>query len=128
MPHVNPLVRFGRDSASLPAFDAIGAEHVVEGIRIAVDDHAQAMEACRAMPGDPALLARKEAADLALNQSWGIVGHLLSVTSSPALRAAHAEALAIIDAHLAAIGQDKALHARWHRSRPTRSRRKTAAR
>ncbi|UYY79486.1 M3 family metallopeptidase [Sphingomonas sp. R1] len=111
MPHVNPLVRFGRDSASLPAFDAIGAEHVVEGIRIAVDDHAQAMEACRAMPGDPALLARKEAADLALNQSWGIVGHLLSVTSSPALRAAHAEAQAIIDAHLAAIGQDKALHA-----------------
>lgn len=111
MPHPNPLVRFGRSSATLPAFDAVHPEDVVEGVRIAVDDHAQAMATCRAMAGDPALLPMKEAADLALNQAWGIVGHLLSVTSSPELRAAHAEAQAIVDAHLAALGQDKALHA-----------------
>lgn len=111
MHHPNPLVRYGRSSATLPAFDAIRPEDVVEGVRIAVADHAEAMAACRAMPGDPALLARKEAADLALEQSWGIVGHLLSVTSSPALRAAHAEAQSIVDAHLAAVGQDKLLHA-----------------
>lgn len=111
MSHPNPLVRFGRSSAALPAFDAIRPEDIVEGVRIAVEDHAHAMAECRAMAGDPALLPHKEAADLALEQSWGLVGHLLSVTSSPELRAGHAEAQAIVDAHLAAIGQDKALHA-----------------
>lgn len=95
--------------AGLPDFAAMRAEDIVPAVEAAVADHARAMAACAAMPGDPALLTRKEAADVVLERVWGAVAHLLSVANTPAWRAAHAQAQPIIAAHLAAVGQDRAL-------------------
>jgi len=83
---------------------------VLPAVEAAVASHAQTMRDCAAMAGDPALLLTKDLADAALSRVWGVVGHLLAVTNSSALRDAHAEAQPIIDAHLSAVGQDKALY------------------
>ena len=106
MPETNPLLA----PSDLPDYAAIRPEHVVPAVTAAVAAHAEAMRACAAMTGDPALLAAKDLADVALGRVWGVVGHLLAVTNSPELRAAHAEAQPLIDAHLSAVGQDKALY------------------
>ena len=106
MPDINPLLA----STDLPDYPAIRPEHVVPAVEGAVASHAGAMRDCAAMAGDPALLLAKDMADSALSRVWGVVGHLLAVTNSPALREAHAQAQPIIDAHLSAVGQDKALY------------------
>ena len=106
MPDANPLLA----PTDLPDYPAIRPEHVLPAVECAVAAHARAMRDCAGMAGDPALLLAKDMADAALTRVWGVVEHLLAVNNSPALRAAHAEAQPIIDAHLSAVGQDKALY------------------
>ena len=106
MPEANPLLA----ESDLPEYAAIKPEHVVPAVKAAVAAHAEAMRNCAAMGGDPALLMAKDLADVQLGRVWGVVGHLMAVTNSPELRAAHAEAQPIIDEHLSAVGQDKALY------------------
>ena len=106
MPDTNPLLA----ATDLPDYPAILPHHVLPAVQAAVAEHAAAMRACAGMAGDPALLLAKDLADAALTRVWGVVGHLLAVTNAPELRAAHAEAQPIIDAHYSAVGQDKALY------------------
>lgn len=106
MADTNPLLNF----TDLPDYPAIEPRHVLPAVEAAVAVHQQAMQDCVAMAGDPALLLAKDLADVALSRVWGVVGHLLAVTNSPALREAHAQAQPVIDAHFSAVGQDKALY------------------
>ena len=106
MPDTNPLLA----PTDLPDYRAIRPEHVLPAVETAVATHARAMRDCAAMAGDPTLLLAKDLADAALSRVWGVVGHLLAVTNSPALREAHAQAQPLINAHLSAVGQDKALY------------------
>ncbi len=106
MSETNPLLAI----TDLPDYAAIRPEHVLPAVEAAVAAHAQAMRDCASMAGDPAILLAKDKADVALNRVWGVIGHLLAVTNSPALREAHAQAQPVIDAHVSAVGQDKALY------------------
>lgn len=102
----NPLLAV----TDLPDYAAIRPEHVVPAVEQAIADHLQAMESCAARVGDPAMLAAKDAADVELARVWGVVGHLIMVTNTPELRAAHAQAQPLVDAHYSAVGQNEALY------------------
>jgi oligopeptidase A len=106
----NPLLALSQAHADLPDFAAIRPEHVVPAVEQAIAEHVEAMKACALRAGDPALLAGKDAADVALGRVWGVVSHLLMVANTPDLRAAHAQAQPLIDAHYSAVGQDRALY------------------
>lgn len=106
----NPLLALSQAQAALPDFAAIRPEHVVPAVEQAIADHVDAMKACARRSGDPVLLAAKDAADVALGRVWGVVSHLLMVANTPDLRAAHALAQPLIDAHYSAVGQDRALY------------------
>ena len=102
----NPLLA----ATDLPDFAAITPDHVVPAVKAAIATHAEAMRACGARVGDPAMLPDKDLADAALARVWGAVSHLVMVANTPALRAAHGEAQPLIDTHLSAVGQDQALY------------------
>jgi oligopeptidase A len=102
----NPLLAI----TDLPDFAAITPEHVVPAVEQAIETHAAAMAACALRAGDPGLLAAKDAADVALSRVWGVVSHLTMVANTPELRAVHAQAQPLIDAHYSAVGQDRALY------------------
>lgn len=102
----NPLLA----ADALPDFAAIRPDHVVPAVEAAIAAHAEAMKALAARPGDPALLADKDAADVAISRVWGVVSHLVMVATNPELREAHGQAQPLIDAHFSAVGQDKALY------------------
>lgn len=83
----NPLLQ----TAGLPAFDRITAEHVVPGVEQRlkeIDAQFDALEAA-ATPTWDGLLKPMEALGRAFEYCWGPVGHLMSVKNSDALRAAH---------------------------------------
>jgi oligopeptidase A len=63
----NPLLA----ADALPDFAAIRPDHVVPAVEAAIAAHAEAMKALAARPGDPALLADKDAADVAISRVWG---------------------------------------------------------
>jgi oligopeptidase A len=93
-----------------PAFAAIRPEEIVPAVTSLIADHGAAMAAFTARAGDPAMLADKEEADRRFGEAWRTVGHLLAVTNTPELRAAHAQAQPLVAAHFAAVGQDRALY------------------
>jgi oligopeptidase A len=83
----NPLL----DASGLPRFDEIRVEHVEPGMRTLLDELAtdlQALEAS-ARPTWEALLEPLERLQDRLAFTWGIVGHLMAVKNSAALRAVY---------------------------------------
>ena len=85
----NPLHAAG----VLPRFDEIEASHVVPGIRALIaelEDELTALEA-DLEPTWTGLVERLEAMSDRLGYGWGLVGHLMGVKNSDALREAHAE-------------------------------------
>ncbi|MCR9097929.1 MAG: M3 family metallopeptidase [bacterium] len=77
----------------MPRFDEIEASHVVPGIRALIaelEDELTALEA-DLEPTWTGLVERLEAMSDRLGYGWGLVGHLMGVKNSDALREAHAE-------------------------------------
>ena len=85
----NPLHAAG----SLPRFDEVGAEHVVQGVRDLLAQLNGELEALEEAidPTWPGLVERIEGMSDRLGYGWGLVGHLMGVQNSDALREAHAE-------------------------------------
>ena len=84
----NPLHLHG----VLPRFDLIEARHVEPGIRDLLKDLTEALEAFESnlTPTWAGLIEPLERMSERLGYGWGIVGHLMGVRNSDALREAHA--------------------------------------
>jgi oligopeptidase A len=85
----NPLLA----RSGLPAFDCIGVEHVVPGIRgllAELDAELRELEA-NLKPSWRGIVEPVERIGDRLAMAWGVVGHLMGVRNSEDLRAAHAE-------------------------------------
>ena len=89
--NLNPLL----DQSGLPRYDAIGPEHVVPGVRSLLEELATALDTLEAAApeSDAAIWAQivepLEGIQERLGFSWGIVGHLMGVQNSDALREAY---------------------------------------
>jgi oligopeptidase A len=111
-PHDNPLLVMG----TLPDFAAVRPEHVAPAI-----DHllarAEAALECAVGPGVPLtwqdLSATLDVPVERLRRAWSAVCHLQSVADSPALRAAHAEALPRVVDFTTRLASDERLYARY---------------
>ena len=87
----NPLLESG--AGGLPRFDAIQSEHVAPGMRALlarVGAELDALERSVAPTWSGVVEPLERIGDL-LATRWGVVGHLLGVRNSPALRTAHEE-------------------------------------
>lgn len=86
---LHPLHRAG----TLPRFDEIEASEVVPGIRSLLAELEAALAALESSvaPTWDGLVAPLEAIGDRLGFGWGVVGHLMGVRNSDALREAHAE-------------------------------------
>ncbi|MFI5317136.1 MAG: M3 family metallopeptidase, partial [Myxococcota bacterium] len=87
----NPLLEAG--PGGLPRFDAIGPEHVVPALRellAQVGAELETLERTVAPTWQGVVEPLERVGDL-LATRWGVVGHLLGVRNSPALRTAHEE-------------------------------------
>jgi oligopeptidase A len=104
----NPLL----DASGLPRFDEIRVEHVEPGMRTLLDELAtdlQALEAS-AQPTWAALVEPLERLQDRLAFTWGIVGHLMAVKNSVALRAAYEKVQpAVVDFSMR-VGQSQAIY------------------
>jgi oligopeptidase A len=108
----NPLLR----DSGLPAFDAIGPEHVAPAIDALLVQANAALE--RAVGPEvaadyDAMSAVLDVATERLGQAWSAVSHLNAVADSPALRAAYNEALPKITAFHTQLGGDERLYAKY---------------
>ena len=85
----NPLHAAG----ALPRFDEIETSHVVPGIRALLETLEGELAALESdlEPTWSGLVERLEAMSDRLGYAWGLVGHLMGVKNSDALREAHAE-------------------------------------
>ncbi len=103
---VNPLL----DWNDLPPFDRLSSEHLAAGIAAALDEAEAALDALEASAPQTwdALAGPLERLLDPLERRWGVVGHLLSVRNSPAIR----------EAHEAAQPRIVAFYNRLHQSRP----------
>ena len=86
---VNPL----HQSGALPRFDLFETEHVVPGIRALLAELRSELDELEASiePTWTGLVERLESMSDRLGFGWGMVGHLMGVQNSDALREAHAE-------------------------------------
>ena len=102
----NPLLV----NEGLPRFDAIAAEHVVEGIRHLLVEAEKSIAALEEdiMPTWEGLLKPLEEIDVPFEYAWGPVGHLMSVRNADDLR----------EAHEAVLGEVVAFSLRAQQSRP----------
>lgn len=109
----NPLLA----KSSLPAFDAIKAEHVVPAVKQAIAAHRAAIDRIvqRAGAAFDAVVLPSERADFELSLVWAPVGHLAAVADTPELREAHAQAQAMITAYQMEVGQNHDLYAAFDR-------------
>jgi len=85
--NLNPLLRYGEK----PRFAAIEAAHIEPAVRqtIAAQDAAlTALERTVTASWDGVVLPLRRLTE-PLGFAWGVTGHLMGVTNSPALRAAH---------------------------------------
>jgi len=85
----NPLLAY----SDLPAFDRIRVEHIIPGIRqllAELDAELHDLEA-KLEPSWEGIVEPLERIGDRLALAWGVVGHLMGVRNSDALRAAHAE-------------------------------------
>lgn len=80
-------------AGSLPRFDEISPEHVVPGMRSLLAELGEELASLEAAiePTWSGLVERLEGMSDRLGYAWGLVGHLLGVRNSDALREAHAE-------------------------------------
>ena len=106
MTQANPLL----DSRLHPQFGAIHPDHVLPAVESAIATHRAAMAQCAQASGFAAVFLAKESADAALSRIWGTVDHLIGVTNSPELRAAHEQAQPLIHSYFAEVGQDRPLY------------------
>ena len=85
----NPLHAAG----ALPRFDEIETSHIVPGIRTLLETLEEELAALESdlEPTWSGLVERLEAMSDRLGYAWGLVGHLMGVKNSDALRKAHAE-------------------------------------
>ena len=109
---VNPLL----ENSDLPPFDRMAADHV----RPAITELLAAAEAALERAVGPDVAADWDALSLVLGvpverlfRVWGYVGHLQSVCDTPALRAAHAEAQALVIDFATRMGADERLYAKY---------------
>jgi len=87
----NPLLA----ETSLPAFDAIRAEHIAPAIDQLIHDYEQCVVDLVANPQArdfARLMAPMERVQTRLNRAWAPVGHLHGTMDSPALREAYSAA------------------------------------
>ncbi len=111
MTAANPLLA----DSDLPDFAAIRADHVVPATQQLIADHRAAIAAIADADDFVGVILPAEAADFALTRGWSPVTHLTGVADTPELRAAHAEAEALLMAYLMEAGQNRAQHAAIHR-------------
>ena len=104
----NPLL----EQAAYPAFDRIGAEHVAPAMRQVLDEldaELQNLEA-NAQPTWEGLVEPLERLGDRLRLTWGIVGHLMGVKNSEALRAAQEEMQPAVVEFFMRLGQSQAIY------------------
>ena len=103
----NPLLFPG----GLPPFDEIQAEHVVVGMRQLLAELSSELEALEGAvePTWDAAVEAPSALGERLGRAWGVVGHLMGVRNSEALRAAHEEVQPEIVAFGLRVAQSPAL-------------------
>ncbi|MDG2049997.1 MAG: M3 family metallopeptidase [Myxococcota bacterium] len=104
----NPLL----DLSGLPRFDEIGPEVVEPGLKQLLGELAIELEALEAESpsGYEDLIGPLEAITDRLAFCWGIVGHLMGVQNSDALREAHDAVQADVVAFGLRLGQSQALY------------------
>ncbi len=105
---MNPLL----DRSTLPRFDQITAEHVVPGIQALLAellDELTRIESS-AVPTWAALVEPLEELGDRMSVAWGMVGHLLGVRNSEALRSAHDAVQGDVVAFWMRVGQSKPIY------------------
>ncbi|CAM9322959.1 unnamed protein product, partial [Discosporangium mesarthrocarpum] len=104
----NPLHAAG----ALPRFDEIEPGHVVPGIRALIEALEGELSALEAdlEPTWTGLVERLEAMSDRLGYAWGLVGHLMGVQNSDALREAHAEVQGEVIAFGLRLAQSRPLY------------------
>ncbi|MEZ5661016.1 MAG: M3 family metallopeptidase [Burkholderiaceae bacterium] len=108
----NPLL----DLADLPDFAAFLPEHVSVAIDTLLARATTALEAvtdCAEAPTWENLVEPLDAATEHLSRAWGLVGHLSGVADSKPLREAYNANLPKVTAFWTALGQNRALFARY---------------
>jgi oligopeptidase A len=104
----NPLL----ESSGFPAFDRIGVEHVAPAMRQILDEldtELRNLEA-HAQPTWTGLVEPLERLGDRLRVTWGIVGHLMGVRNSEALRRAYEEMQPAVVQFFMRLGQSRAIH------------------
>lgn len=105
----NPLLA----ETSLPAFDAIRAEHIAPAIDQLIHDYEQCVADLVANPQArdfARLMAPMERVQTRLNRAWAPVGHLHGTMDSPALREAYSTAEEKLTEFYTALGQNRDLY------------------
>ena len=104
----NPLLEKG----AYPAFDRIGAEHVAPAMRQILDELNAELESleAHAQPTWEGLVEPLERLGDRLRVTWGIVGHLMGVKNSEALRAAQEEMQPAVVQFFMRLGQSQAVY------------------
>jgi len=104
----NPLLAFG----TLPRFDEIRPAHVVPAVRHLLEDLGRDLDALErgAAPTWAGVVEPLESMADRLGYTWGIVGHLMGVRNSDALRAAHHEVQPEVVAFGLRQGQSRPIH------------------
>jgi len=108
----NPLYRGSREPTALPAFDRIEPAHVEPAVRELLRELEVDLDALErsAEPTWSGLVDPLERLGDRLGRVWGVVGHLMGVRNSDALRASHdAVQQHVVDFRLR-LGQSRALY------------------
>ncbi|HEX4376928.1 MAG TPA: M3 family metallopeptidase [Steroidobacteraceae bacterium] len=106
--HANPLL----ESATLPRFDAIRAEHVVPAITQLIREQRALVAQLEAIanPTFATVVEPLEELQHALGRAWSPVGHLNAVMNSETLRAAYNECLALLSDYHTDLSQSEKLY------------------
>jgi oligopeptidase A len=106
--HDNPLLQRG----SLPRFDRIRVEHVVPAVRHLLQELDTALRQLEAdlQPTWEGLIEPLERLHDRLGVPWGVVGHLMGVQNSEALRQAHQEVQPEVVQFSLRLGQSPAIY------------------
>ena len=113
MTSVNPLLNQGE----LPDFGQIEAAHVLPAVREAIRLGREELSAIEKI-SDPTwenFVLPLRALSRRLDRVWGVVGHLMGVKNSDALRAAHEEAEAEIVQFRLELAQSKPVFGLWQK-------------
>ena len=112
MEATNPLL----DTAGLPQFEAVRAEHIAPAIEDLLGEAERALSLATSdvVPADyDALSAVLDVATERLGRAWAAVGHLNAVADTPALRAAYTDNLPKVVDFYTRLGADERLFAKY---------------